>query len=345
MNKAIIVARTKEHLMDYAKNHKDEEYVVLNIKDNLRSNKTLKSLEPNIAKPEYKYMLVKSEFVKVSTGAQTLYLKVAQLAENSYAKLLNTPEIEELKDGAIQDGILKGILSLAKDNGLKLTIEDAKRVATNLKAIHSGAGLDSPREELIPKSEEIIDELDKKNVDTEESNVKVMDEAETKTMPEALKEALKKKEEKKEEKKEGNKKEEKEEEKTKSMNEEDTEPKGYDEEKWEKTKSLDDACWEGYQAVGTKKGKDGKDVPNCVPNKTKSVNSKKVKTFDMKAMLKSTNSLSEEEGIFRDMSSAKTFQTMYNTNPTTEGRAVIIPVDISDTRKYGTLAKKKVHII
>jgi hypothetical protein len=30
---------------------------------------------------------------------------------------------------------------------------------------------------------------------------------------------------------------------------------------------LDDACWEGYEAVGTKK-KDGKDVPNCVPKAT-----------------------------------------------------------------------------
>jgi len=27
---------------------------------------------------------------------------------------------------------------------------------------------------------------------------------------------------------------------------------------------LGDACWEGYEAVGTKK-KNGKEVPNCVP--------------------------------------------------------------------------------
>ena len=30
---------------------------------------------------------------------------------------------------------------------------------------------------------------------------------------------------------------------------------------------LEDACWEGYIAVGTKIGEDGKEVPNCVPEK------------------------------------------------------------------------------
>jgi hypothetical protein len=28
--------------------------------------------------------------------------------------------------------------------------------------------------------------------------------------------------------------------------------------------SLDDACWEGYEAIGTKM-LDGREVPNCVP--------------------------------------------------------------------------------
>jgi hypothetical protein len=28
--------------------------------------------------------------------------------------------------------------------------------------------------------------------------------------------------------------------------------------------SLDDACWEGYEAIGTK-DMDGREVPNCVP--------------------------------------------------------------------------------
>jgi len=32
-----------------------------------------------------------------------------------------------------------------------------------------------------------------------------------------------------------------------------------------KKKSLKDACWEGYEAIGFKKGKGGKEVPNCVP--------------------------------------------------------------------------------
>jgi len=31
-------------------------------------------------------------------------------------------------------------------------------------------------------------------------------------------------------------------------------------------KKLNDACWKGYEAVGTKK-KHGKTVPNCVPKK------------------------------------------------------------------------------
>lgn len=30
-------------------------------------------------------------------------------------------------------------------------------------------------------------------------------------------------------------------------------------------KAEDDPCWKGYQMVGMKKGKDGKEVPNCVP--------------------------------------------------------------------------------
>ena len=29
---------------------------------------------------------------------------------------------------------------------------------------------------------------------------------------------------------------------------------------------LDDACWEGYEAIGTK-DMDGREVPNCVPIK------------------------------------------------------------------------------
>lgn len=35
-----------------------------------------------------------------------------------------------------------------------------------------------------------------------------------------------------------------------------------------KRNDLTEACWEGYEAVGTKK-KDGKTVPNCVPKKAK----------------------------------------------------------------------------
>lgn len=31
-----------------------------------------------------------------------------------------------------------------------------------------------------------------------------------------------------------------------------------------------DPCWEGYQMIGTKKGKGGKEVPNCVPKQAKS---------------------------------------------------------------------------
>lgn len=30
----------------------------------------------------------------------------------------------------------------------------------------------------------------------------------------------------------------------------------------------EDPCWSGYQMVGMKKGKDGKPVPNCVPEET-----------------------------------------------------------------------------
>lgn len=31
----------------------------------------------------------------------------------------------------------------------------------------------------------------------------------------------------------------------------------------------EDPCWEGYEMIGTKKGKGGKEVPNCVPKKKK----------------------------------------------------------------------------
>jgi len=34
----------------------------------------------------------------------------------------------------------------------------------------------------------------------------------------------------------------------------------------EKAEDVSDACWEGYEAYGTKK-KNGKEVPNCVPKK------------------------------------------------------------------------------
>jgi len=30
---------------------------------------------------------------------------------------------------------------------------------------------------------------------------------------------------------------------------------------------LDDACWDGYEAIGTKIDADGREVPNCVPIK------------------------------------------------------------------------------
>ena len=28
---------------------------------------------------------------------------------------------------------------------------------------------------------------------------------------------------------------------------------------------LEDACWEGYEAIGTKIDENGREVPNCVP--------------------------------------------------------------------------------
>lgn len=30
---------------------------------------------------------------------------------------------------------------------------------------------------------------------------------------------------------------------------------------------LEDSCWDGYQAIGTKISEDGREVPNCVPIK------------------------------------------------------------------------------
>jgi hypothetical protein len=43
---------------------------------------------------------------------------------------------------------------------------------------------------------------------------------------------------------------------------------------------LEQACWEGYEAVGTKQ-KDGKTVPNCVPkNKNAEREGKKISAGD-----------------------------------------------------------------
>jgi hypothetical protein len=34
---------------------------------------------------------------------------------------------------------------------------------------------------------------------------------------------------------------------------------------------LENACWEGYEPIGTKVGDDGREVPNCVPVEAKKV--------------------------------------------------------------------------
>jgi hypothetical protein len=34
---------------------------------------------------------------------------------------------------------------------------------------------------------------------------------------------------------------------------------------------LENACWEGYEPIGTKIGDDGREVPNCVPVQAKKV--------------------------------------------------------------------------
>ena len=34
---------------------------------------------------------------------------------------------------------------------------------------------------------------------------------------------------------------------------------------------LEDACWEGYEPIGTKIGDDGREVPNCVPIKASKI--------------------------------------------------------------------------
>jgi hypothetical protein len=38
-------------------------------------------------------------------------------------------------------------------------------------------------------------------------------------------------------------------------------------------KYFEEACWKGYEQIGTKK-KNGKDVPNCVPKKRKKLKKK-----------------------------------------------------------------------
>jgi hypothetical protein len=50
------------------------------------------------------------------------------------------------------------------------------------------------------------------------------------------------------------------------------------------TMGLEDACWKGYEAVGTKQ-KDGKTVPNCVPKATAAKTSD-LEREDVKAGLK-----------------------------------------------------------
>jgi hypothetical protein len=55
-----------------------------------------------------------------------------------------------------------------------------------------------------------------------------------------------------------------------------------------KKKIKNDPCWDGYEMIGMKKDKDGKEVPNCVPKKTKKSSSKDCTSCEeMKRKLKS----------------------------------------------------------
>lgn len=64
---------------------------------------------------------------------------------------------------------------------------------------------------------------------------------------------------------------------------------------WKEIKEEDsDPCWKGYEMIGMKKGKDGKEVPNCVPKE--SVQEEAIDE-KMKASYKDTKSYSVSESL------------------------------------------------
>ena len=117
----LFIARTKSGLEENFKFRglDRSNYVIFHITDKVRENKVIKSLAGSVADENFKYMAVLKDFVVVTTEG-AVSVNTPALAENEYARELNTPEEEAPGDKSVEDGQLKGIFSKLQ-KGQKLT--------------------------------------------------------------------------------------------------------------------------------------------------------------------------------------------------------------------------------
>jgi len=285
MKNLLHAARTKEALKSYLSFNdlNRDDYVVLPINDKVRKSETLKSLDSRIADTTYKWLIIKSEFVRVS-GESNIQLDIPKLKENAYGQEMNSPDVEKVGDKHVKEGTVKSLSD--KLNKLNLTTEEKQLLDTALKSLD---GVTNPdKAEKIGKQDEFVSEMETKSAEADEHKADEgheKTETETKGMPEQLKEAM-------------------------------------------------DGEGQENKSVEAEDKKDEMVQKSLMSNFNR-------ESDRLESLLKSCNSLSDTEPVFRDRASAKSFQNKYNSQ--NEGkRAVISTVSIQDVRHYGSKAKVKV---
>lgn len=187
--KKLALFRAKGAIGDYVRLNKlnRDDYIVLDVKDSVRGNRTLKSLVPNLEDPSFRYMLVHKSAVVIRDGGK-LSISPAALAKNADGEALNTPEEEQLPDYKVREGKLKSLLEkVTKAEGFDETereelVSALKSVISTLdegvaeKSVGGMKGDDAVRTEDV--AEETVDELgETKSVESDDEE----DEVETKS--------------------------------------------------------------------------------------------------------------------------------------------------------------------
>lgn len=285
----IFVARTKEALKSLIalKGLNKDDYVFVSVTDNLRQNKVLKSIVPQIEDRAFTNMMVLKDFVTVS-GDASVKLNVPALKESTDCEV-NKEDKKSVGEKFVKEGVLKSLLE--KISNAKVFTEEEK--ALLLSTVKSAGVTDTKHSTSADKKDEFVSGSEQKDLGEDAE-------------PEL---------------KDCHAKEEESEERTKSM--EGKEPEKDEEPKEDKAE---------------------KEEPRPVTKSLSSYFVEENEEAQVKALLKSCNSLSTDEPVFRSKNDARSFALKYNTTVSDGSkRAVLYGPTQADTRKYGTKVKARVN--